>query len=140
MQTTDTTLKGADNELRRKIYQIKLDEGDLLGAAGTLATLRMDGPPPKSTVVSSSDDDDIEIDSSVSQGSGSTPSSSSVPVVVRDPYYFSDVEKCDVYVTIAECYLEKDEAVDAEVFVIKAGGVVGGIDKEKDWVILLRYR
>ena len=37
-----------------------------------------------------------------------------------DPYSFTPPEACDVYIQVAECFLEEDEAASAETFVGKA--------------------
>ena len=39
-------------------------------------------------------------------------------------YYMKPLEKCDVYVKVAECYLEEDLTVEAEGAVGKAGSVI----------------
>ncbi len=126
----DTSLKGLDNQLRRWIADRKIDGGDLTGAAETLATLRMDGVLPPSSEGRGEDDDEgvAAMDTRVEL------------VAAAGPYYFPDAEKCDVFVTIAECYLQEDQPVDAEVFVMKAAAVAENVDKEKHEVLLLRYR
>ena len=40
------------------------------------------------------------------------------------PYYMKPLEKCDVYVKVAECYLEEELTVEAEGAVGKAGTVI----------------
>eukprot|EP00586_Coscinodiscus_wailesii_P012068 CAMPEP_0172496716 /NCGR_PEP_ID=MMETSP1066-20121228/91714_1 /TAXON_ID=671091 /ORGANISM="Coscinodiscus wailesii, Strain CCMP2513" /LENGTH=389 /DNA_ID=CAMNT_0013269145 /DNA_START=84 /DNA_END=1253 /DNA_ORIENTATION=+ len=56
-------------------------------------------------------------------------------------YFMTAAEKCDVYVKIAECYLEKDETSDADGAVTKAGGVVEDIsDPEQHRALILRYK
>jgi COP9 signalosome complex subunit 4 len=50
---------------------------------------------------------------------------------------FTDDEKVDIYIKCAECFLEEEAAVDAEVFVNKASQIVNNIN---EWSLLLRYR
>jgi len=45
-------------------------------------------------------------------------------------YYMSPVEMTDVYVKIAECFLEEDDAVEADSFVTKAGTAVESIGRD----------
>ncbi len=40
------------------------------------------------------------------------------------PYYTTPAQKTDIYVKIAECFLEEDEIVEADTFVTKAGAAV----------------
>uniref|UniRef100_A0A7S4V835 PSMD12/CSN4-like N-terminal domain-containing protein n=1 Tax=Ditylum brightwellii TaxID=49249 RepID=A0A7S4V835_9STRA len=57
------------------------------------------------------------------------------------PYYMTSAEKCDVYVKIAECYLEEGETVKADGAVTKAGQVVESIsDPEQHMALILRYK
>lgn len=39
-------------------------------------------------------------------------------------YYMSPLERCDVFVKVAECYLEEDLTVEAEGAVTKAGNII----------------
>lgn len=56
-------------------------------------------------------------------------------------YYTSPAEKCDVYVKIAECFLEEDEIVESDSAVTKAGGVVELIESpEQHMALILRYK
>jgi COP9 signalosome complex subunit 4 len=56
-------------------------------------------------------------------------------------YYLSPAEMCDVYVKIAECFLEEDETVEADAAVTKAGGVVENItDPEQHMALILRFK
>jgi len=56
-------------------------------------------------------------------------------------YYVSPAEKCDVYVKIAECFLEEDETVDADAAATKAGTVVEAIENpEQHTTLILRYK
>lgn len=56
-------------------------------------------------------------------------------------YYMSPAERCDVFVKIAECYLQEDETVEADSAVTKAGTVVESIpDPEQNMVLILRYK
>jgi len=56
-------------------------------------------------------------------------------------YYVSPAEKCNVYVKIAECFLEEDETVDADAAVTKAGTVVESIpNPEQHTALILRYK
>mmetsp|Transcript_10313 Transcript_10313/g.14419 ORF Transcript_10313/g.14419 Transcript_10313/m.14419 type:complete len:286 (+) Transcript_10313:58-915(+) len=58
-----------------------------------------------------------------------------------NPYFMSAAEKCDVYVKIAECYLEEDETVKADGAVTKAGTVVESItNPEEHMALILRYK
>eukprot|EP00520_Triparma_pacifica_P001698 CAMPEP_0118656532 /NCGR_PEP_ID=MMETSP0785-20121206/13538_1 /TAXON_ID=91992 /ORGANISM="Bolidomonas pacifica, Strain CCMP 1866" /LENGTH=311 /DNA_ID=CAMNT_0006549395 /DNA_START=197 /DNA_END=1128 /DNA_ORIENTATION=- len=44
------------------------------------------------------------------------------------PYSFTPSQTLDVYVTVAECYLEDDDPVSAEVWVGKAAGTVSSVE------------
>jgi len=67
-------------------------------------------------------------------------------------YYTSPVEMTDVYVKIAECFLEEDDAVEADSFVTKAGTSVeligrcsgtdddGEEERKKHVPLILRYK
>ena len=50
---------------------------------------------------------------------------------------FSEQQKADIYIKIAETYLADDETVDAENFVNRASGLMEAVD---DWLLQLRYR
>ncbi|GAB5034752.1 cop9 signalosome complex subunit 4-like [Nannochloropsis oceanica] len=50
---------------------------------------------------------------------------------------FSDAQKAEIYVKIAETYLVEDEAVDAEAFVNRASGLMEAVT---DYWVQLRYR
>ena len=39
-------------------------------------------------------------------------------------YYMSPIERCDVFVKVAECYLEEDLTIEAEGAVTKAGNII----------------
>jgi COP9 signalosome complex subunit 4 len=56
------------------------------------------------------------------------------------PYYQSPAERLEVNVTVAECYLESDAPIDAEVFVGKAGAAVADVDGKEHAALMLRYR
>lgn len=43
---------------------------------------------------------------------------------VSSVYYMSPIERCDVFVKVAECYLEEDLTVEAEGAVTKAGNII----------------
>lgn len=59
----------------------------------------------------------------------------------RSVYYMTPADKCDVYVKIAECYLEEDETVEADGAVTKAGTVVESISNpDQHTVLILRYK
>eukprot|EP00541_Cyclophora_tenuis_P000962 CAMPEP_0116547530 /NCGR_PEP_ID=MMETSP0397-20121206/3830_1 /TAXON_ID=216820 /ORGANISM="Cyclophora tenuis, Strain ECT3854" /LENGTH=301 /DNA_ID=CAMNT_0004072075 /DNA_START=203 /DNA_END=1108 /DNA_ORIENTATION=+ len=61
--------------------------------------------------------------------------------VVGSPYYKTRADMCDVYVKIAECFLEEDETVEADGAVTKAGTVVESISKpEEHMPLILRYK
>lgn len=54
---------------------------------------------------------------------------------------FTAVEKCDVYISIAECYLAEEETVEADSAVQKAGLFVDKIDDlDAAWQVVLRYK
>eukprot|EP00566_Odontella_aurita_P011855 CAMPEP_0113579290 /NCGR_PEP_ID=MMETSP0015_2-20120614/29990_1 /TAXON_ID=2838 /ORGANISM="Odontella" /LENGTH=389 /DNA_ID=CAMNT_0000483261 /DNA_START=182 /DNA_END=1348 /DNA_ORIENTATION=+ /assembly_acc=CAM_ASM_000160 len=56
-------------------------------------------------------------------------------------YYMSPADRCDVFVKIAECYLEEDETVEADSAVTKAGTVVESIpDPDQNMALILRYK
>jgi COP9 signalosome complex subunit 4 len=130
LPVADTSLKGLDNDLRRWIADRKIEMQDLTGAAETLATLRMDESLGQQH--GGGDDDDRDGDGMLSSGDAGGE--------VKSPYFFSDAEKCDVYITVAECYLHEDAPVDADVFVVKAAAVAENVDMDKHEVLLLRYR
>jgi len=56
-------------------------------------------------------------------------------------YYASPAEKCNVYVKIAECHLEKHDTAEADGAVQKAGSVIEQIqDIEQHHALFLRYK
>ncbi|GMH95693.1 hypothetical protein TrVE_jg5780 [Triparma verrucosa] len=57
-----------------------------------------------------------------------------------DPYSFTPAEACDVYIQVAECFLEEDESASAETFVGKANQQKADIDPNEgnNWALLLR--
>ncbi|OEU09570.1 hypothetical protein FRACYDRAFT_271387 [Fragilariopsis cylindrus CCMP1102] len=56
-------------------------------------------------------------------------------------YYFSAADKCDVYVRIAECFLEEDQIAESDSAVTKAGGVVESItNADQHLGLILRYK
>jgi COP9 signalosome complex subunit 4 len=56
-------------------------------------------------------------------------------------YYTKPADKCDVYVKIAECFLEDDEVAESDSAVTKAGGVVESIENpEQNMALILRYK
>eukprot|EP00536_Pseudo-nitzschia_multiseries_P018559 jgi/Psemu1/229456/e_gw1.2698.10.1 len=56
-------------------------------------------------------------------------------------YYCSAAEKCDVYVKIAECFLEEDQIAESDSAVTKAGSVVESIENADQHVaLILRYK
>jgi COP9 signalosome complex subunit 4 len=56
-------------------------------------------------------------------------------------YYMKPEEKCDIYVKIAECFLEEEEIVESDSAVTKAGSVVESIAKpEEHMALILRYK
>lgn len=55
-------------------------------------------------------------------------------------YYATPAEKCDVYVKIAECHLEKFDIAEADGAVQKAGSVLEQIDVEQHQSLILRYK
>mmetsp|Transcript_18330 Transcript_18330/g.24187 ORF Transcript_18330/g.24187 Transcript_18330/m.24187 type:complete len:403 (-) Transcript_18330:374-1582(-) len=50
---------------------------------------------------------------------------------------YTEAEKANMYVKIAETYLEDDETVDAEAYVNRASALMHAVD---DWALQLRYR
>lgn len=56
-------------------------------------------------------------------------------------YYFSAAKKCDVYVKIAECFLEEDQIAESDAAVTKAGSVVESIENaDQHHSLILRYK
>ena len=56
-------------------------------------------------------------------------------------YYTTPRDKTDVYVKIAECFLNEDDIVEADTFVTKAGSSVQSIQNPKEHVaLILRYK
>lgn len=56
-------------------------------------------------------------------------------------YYMTPQDRCDVFVKIAECFLEEDEIVESDSAVTKAGGVVSSIaNPEQHMTLILRYK
>mmetsp|Transcript_23164 Transcript_23164/g.54770 ORF Transcript_23164/g.54770 Transcript_23164/m.54770 type:complete len:402 (-) Transcript_23164:173-1378(-) len=56
-------------------------------------------------------------------------------------YYFTAAEKCDVYVKIAECFLEEDQIAESDAAVTKAGSVVENIENaDQHLPLILRYK
>lgn len=53
---------------------------------------------------------------------------------------YSPAEKATLFVTVAETFLEDDEAVDAEAYVSKASGLMRDVCHTKNWALHLRYR
>lgn len=78
---------GADNALRHKMFEFKVERGDYAAAARVLSGMKMDDN-------------------------------------ANSVYYAKPVDRCDVFVKVAECYLEEDMTVEAEGAVGKAGGVI----------------
>ncbi len=59
------------------------------------------------------------------------------------PYYKNPAERTDVYVNIAECFLNEEDIVEAETFVTKAGSSVESIGEEnaeQHIALILRYK
>mmetsp|Transcript_15744 Transcript_15744/g.17480 ORF Transcript_15744/g.17480 Transcript_15744/m.17480 type:complete len:414 (+) Transcript_15744:52-1293(+) len=60
---------------------------------------------------------------------------------LNSAYFKTPAETCDVYVKIAECFLEDDETVEADSAVTKAGTVVEQItEPDKHTALILRYK
>lgn len=56
-------------------------------------------------------------------------------------YHFSAAAKCDVYVKIAECFLEEDQIAESDAAVTKAGSVVESIENaDQHLPLILRYK
>lgn len=109
-----TVENAADNTLRQKIFDYKLnEEQDFSTAARILSGLRME------------------------ENEGSV-------------YYMPPIERCDVFVKVAECYLEEDLTVEAEGAVTKAGTIIEAtgisisaeneVKDERTVTLLLRYK
>jgi COP9 signalosome complex subunit 4 len=80
---------GADNILRQRLFDYKVnEEDDFSTAARILSGVRMEAND------------------------------------VGSVYYMSPLERCDVFVKVAECYLEEDLTVEAEGAVTKAGNII----------------
>ena len=85
----------ADNTLRNLLFDYLLnEEEDYSGAARILSGVRMDG------------DHGEEEEGSMSV------------------YYMPPIDRCDVFVKVAECYLEEELTVEAEGAVKKAGTII----------------
>lgn len=89
---------GADNTLRQLLFDHYCELGEYGTAAKYLAGLRM---------LSGGDD-------GASNDNNATSS----------PYYMTPVQRVDVFVKVAECYLEEDLTVEAEGAVTKAGTII----------------
>lgn len=62
---------------------------------------------------------------------------------VSSVYFTSKVEKADIYVKIAECFLAEDEIAESDAAVNKAGSAVESLsaaEKEGQTALLLRYK
>lgn len=88
---------GADNTLRQLLFDHYCELGEYGTAANYLAGLRM-----------LSGDDGTNNDNNATSS----------------PYYMTPVQRVDVFVKVAECYLEEDLTVEAEGFVTKAGTII----------------
>jgi len=56
-------------------------------------------------------------------------------------YFFTAAQKCDVYVKIAECFLEEDQIAESDSAVTKAGSVVESISNADQHIaLILRYK
>ncbi|GKY97591.1 hypothetical protein MPSEU_000717500 [Mayamaea pseudoterrestris] len=55
-------------------------------------------------------------------------------------YYISPADKMNVFVKIAECFLNEDETEQADAAVTKAGSVVQRVDASNNKALLLRYK
>lgn len=53
-------------------------------------------------------------------------------------YSITNEERCDIYIKCAECCLEDDEAVEAEVFVNRVSSIINGLMENR--LLQLRYR
>jgi COP9 signalosome complex subunit 4 len=92
---------GADNTLRQLLFDYYCELGEYGTAAKYLAGLRM----------LSSDDGTNNNDNNNNNATSS-------------PYYMTPVQRVDVFVKVAECYLEEDLTVEAEGAVTKAGTII----------------
>jgi len=90
---------GADNTLRQLLFDHYCESGEYGTAAKYLAGLRM---------LSGGDD-------------GSTTNDNNN---TTSPYYMTPFQRVDVFVKVAECYLEEDLTVEAEGAVTKAGTII----------------
>ena len=89
---------GADNALRQLLFDHYCESGEYGTAAKYLAGLRM---------LSGGDD-------------GTTNDNNNT----TSPYYMTPFQRVDVFVKVAECYLEEDLTVEAEGAVTKAGTII----------------
>jgi len=55
-------------------------------------------------------------------------------------YYVAPVQKAELYVQMAECFLADDETAESDAAVQKAGAAVEHIDKTKHSALILRYK
>lgn len=113
-----------DNQLRKMLFQYLVDkEEDYRAAALVLAGMRME------TNQNENHEDGNE------DGDGNNNSND------RSVYYTSNADRTDVYVKIAECYLNEEDYVEAETFVTKAGSSVESIEKpEEHQMLILRFK
>lgn len=59
----------------------------------------------------------------------------------QSAYYMKPEARCDIFVKIAECFLEEDEIVESDSAVTKAGSVVSSIaNPEEHMTLILRYK
>jgi len=116
-----------DNKLRYLLFDWMVkEEGDYRAAAEILAGMRMN-----ETTDESHEDGGI---STVTPSDNYNSSSSAA-------YNISNAERTDVYLKIAECFLEENDSVEAESFVNKAGNYVESIvGDEKNMTLILRYK
>lgn len=119
--------KAMDNQLRQMLFQYLVDEEeDYRAAAMVLAGMRME-----------TNENDLNNDDNDEDGNGNSNSSNNDKSV----YYTSNADRTDVYVKIAECFLNEEDYVEAETFVTKAGSSVESIEKpEQHLVLILRFK
>ena len=110
--SSESYRSAADNALRKIMFVHFTQVGEFLQAASIYSSTRMGGA-----------DTHDENGGNLIQGD------------------FSAAEKCDIFVSIAECYIAEDQNVEADSALQKAGLFVDKItDAEANWQIILRYK
>ena len=112
-----------DNALKKYFFEHHVASGDYTAAGNVLSTLRMDTGDPE--------DDGAMVDDPGKTDPGKT-----------DPYFHTPAEACDIYVQVAECFMEDNEGSTAENFVNKAAQFISRFkpNTASNWSLLLRFR